>query len=106
VCVGVGHSLGSATAAAGVFAAHWEVSHSGGTDQRHIEVGCSITVDSSMLGQLPLLSTMRGVSQQVWLAVGHQLVSLALEISGLVQDPVACVIEAGHRITDLPLAHC
>jgi hypothetical protein len=106
VWVCVGHSLGSTTAAAGVFTAHWEVSHSGGTDQRHIEVGCSIRVDSSMLGQLPLLSTMRGISQQVWLAVGHQLVSLALEISGLVQDPVACVIEAGHRITDLPLAHC
>jgi hypothetical protein len=42
----------------------------------------------------------------VWLGVDHQLVPLALEISGLVQEPVACVIETGHHITDLALAHC
>jgi hypothetical protein len=37
----------------------WRLARARGTDQRHIEVGRSITVDSSMLGKHPLCDVLR-----------------------------------------------
>jgi Protein tyrosine and serine/threonine kinase len=90
------------SASSGLAVAEWRLARERGTDQRRIEMGRSIQLDADALGRRPLLNAMCRVSQQqVWLAVGHQLVPLELSFDKVAQKPVVCAIDADLCITDL-----